>query len=126
MNARQAERWKALLLRERDASLEALHRLEDEEAEPQSVSAGDTVRGQKGMAETASDTSEQEADFASATHLSAQIADLDAALDTLRESPERFGVCEDCGARVEKRRLRIVPWTRTCVACAERREGALV
>ncbi|HXH02240.1 MAG TPA: TraR/DksA family transcriptional regulator [Candidatus Competibacteraceae bacterium] len=33
-----------------------------------------------------------------------------------------YGVCEVCGAEIPLSRLRILPATRLCVACAERRE----
>jgi RNA polymerase-binding transcription factor DksA len=118
MDAQRSWKYEARLLEERDRALEALHRIESEEAEPQSVSAGDTVRGLKDMAEAAADMQEQETDFASATRLSDRIADLDAALVVLRDAPERFGRCDECGEEIDARRLEMVPWSPLCASCA--------
>lgn len=46
--------------------------------------------------------------------------EVEAALARLDEST--FGVCEGCGEPIAERRLRALPWTRTCLACAERRQ----
>jgi RNA polymerase-binding transcription factor DksA len=125
MKARQAMHYETLLLEERARALEALHRIEAEEEEPQAYSSGDTVRGQKGMADAASDTQEEEADFASATRLSERLAKLDEALALLREEPDRFSLCGECGRRIGVTRLQLVPWSRKCADCARLGEEAL-
>jgi DnaK suppressor protein len=51
-----------------------------------------------------------------------RLADVEAALRRLARG--RFGVCEACGGPVPAARLRALPWTRRCVACARRREAA--
>lgn len=35
---------------------------------------------------------------------------------------EEFGVCVHCGEQIPVKRLRAVPWGKSCVACAERAE----
>jgi RNA polymerase-binding transcription factor DksA len=126
MDADRRDLFETMLLNERERSLDALHRIEAEEAEPQASSAGDTVRGQKGMADAASDTLEQEIDFAVASRLSERLEDVDAALAVLREEPERFAHCSECGDCIEARRRELLPWTSTCAGCACRGESALV
>jgi RNA polymerase-binding transcription factor DksA len=125
MDARHAIHYEALLLEERARALDALHRIEAEEEEPQAYSSGDTVRGQKEMADAASDTQEEEADFASATRLSERLAEVDTALVLLREDPARFSTCEECGRKIGLTRLELLPWSRRCSACARLGEGAL-
>lgn len=122
MDAKRLKYYEAVLLRERDRCLAALHRLESEEAEPQSVSAGDTVRGSKTMADAASDTLEQETDFSSASRLSTQLAELDAALDLILKAPVLFGSCRECGDDIDAERLELVPWAPECGTCARRME----
>lgn len=34
-----------------------------------------------------------------------------------------FGICEDCGAEIEEKRLRAMPYAIRCVRCQERHEG---
>jgi RNA polymerase-binding transcription factor DksA len=125
MDARYVIHYETLLLEERARALDALHRIEAEEQEPQAYSAGDTVRGQKSLADAASDTQEEESDFALATRLSERLIEVDAALALLREQPDRFSVCEDCGARIGLTRLQLVPWSRKCASCARLGEEAV-
>ena len=51
-----------------------------------------------------------------------EIVEIDAALRRLMEGT--YGICEGCGARITKARLRAVPATRFCVACAQEHETA--
>ena len=118
MKAVHTRYFEKVLICERIHALRALHRLESEEAEPQSTSAGDTVRGMKTPADAASETLEQETDFALATRFSERLAALDAALVTLRDHPDRFGVCASCGGLIGPWRLHLVPWTTECAECA--------
>jgi RNA polymerase-binding transcription factor DksA len=106
MDARRTKHYERLLLTQRDRYLEALNRIEGEEAESQGISAGDAVRA-KDVADAASDTQEEEKDFAVATRLSRRISEVDEALTALREAPERFGVCRDCGRHIERQRLEL-------------------
>jgi RNA polymerase-binding transcription factor DksA len=52
-----------------------------------------------------------------------EIEAIDAALRRLREG--RYGVCLSCGVRIPVTRLRILPATELCRACAEEREREL-
>jgi RNA polymerase-binding transcription factor DksA len=47
----------------------------------------------------------------------------------LTEAEERlreggYGICEDCGCRIPRRRLQAIPTATLCVQCQERREAA--
>jgi RNA polymerase-binding transcription factor DksA len=108
----------ALLLAERDRTNADLNQTLAEEAEAQSVSAGGLARRQWTKAEFASDVQEQEADFVSATRLSAHLAEIDEALELLASNRERFGQCERCSDSIERLRLELVPWSRLCAHCA--------
>jgi DnaK suppressor protein len=43
------------------------------------------------------------------------------ALDRLREGA--YGICQDCGRRIPRRRLQAVPTATLCVPCQEEREA---
>ena len=45
-----------------------------------------------------------------------ELADIDAALERLYRTPERFGICEDTGQPIPFERLEVIPWARTCDA----------
>ena len=42
---------------------------------------------------------------------------IDHALAKLRDAPEDFGVCEDCGEDIPERRLEVMPWAAFCTEC---------
>ena len=118
MIPQHARYFERILLSERARSVESLHRLEVVEAEPQAMSAGDTVRGLKSPADAASETLQEETDFAEVTRLSDHLAEVDAALLRVRERPEAYDVCADCGERIHPWRLHLLPWVTTCGTCA--------
>jgi DnaK suppressor protein len=66
------------------------------------------------MADRGSDTMETELAASNATRESRELADIDAALDRLHRTPERFGICEDTGRDIPFERLEVIPWARTC------------
>jgi DnaK suppressor protein len=45
------------------------------------------------------------------------------ALGKLREDPEAFGECEECGEEIVLGRLRAMPYAEFCVACQGKRDG---
>lgn len=49
------------------------------------------------------------------------LGEVEAALRRLQE--DHYGVCEVCGEEIPARRLQALPWTRFCLACAERRQS---
>ena len=118
MKAIERERMEALLLAERDRVTAALHRVEEDEAEAQSVSAGGLARTQWTHADAASDVQEEEADFITASRASAHLTEVDDALRLLHEDPDALVRCERCGGAIAPERLELVPWSRLCAGCA--------
>jgi DnaK suppressor protein len=50
-------------------------------------------------------------------------------LDAIDEALKRiegddFGTCEDCGKKIPKKRLNVLPWTPHCIDCQEKEEQA--
>jgi DnaK suppressor protein len=66
------------------------------------------------LADRGTDTMESELQASNATRMSRELAEIDAALDRLHRSPERFGICEDTGQPIPFERLDFIPWARTC------------
>lgn len=50
---------------------------------------------------------------------------IDRALAKLAETPDEFGLCEDCEEEIAPRRLALVPYATLCVACQARRDPKL-
>lgn len=65
-------------------------------------------------ADRGTDTMESELQAANATRMSWELAEIDAALDRLHRSPDRFGICEETGDPIPFERLDVIPWARTC------------
>ncbi len=42
---------------------------------------------------------------------------VDRALRKLRDAPDDFGVCEDCGDDIADKRLEVMPWASLCAEC---------
>jgi RNA polymerase-binding transcription factor DksA len=66
------------------------------------------------QADLASDTEREELDVSNATRASRELAEIDAALERLYKTPERYGICEESGSDIPFERLDIIPWARTC------------
>jgi DnaK suppressor protein len=66
------------------------------------------------MADEGTDTSDQEMAAANAMRLTAELEQIDAALERLYHDPKQFGRCEKSGREIPFARLDIIPWARTC------------
>jgi DnaK suppressor protein len=49
-----------------------------------------------------------------------KLAEIDRALARLRDRPDEFGECEDCGDPIPEKRLVLMPWARYCAECQAR------
>lgn len=46
-----------------------------------------------------------------------EVREIDRALRKLRDEPDEFGVCEDCGDDIPEKRLAVMPWAAFCAEC---------
>ena len=105
---RRLQEERARLRRNLDWSL-AVQEQEDEQDR-----AGDLTKYPLHPADLGTDTMDAELDVSNETRMSGELAEIDAALDRLYRTPERFGICEETGRPIPFERLDIVPWARTC------------
>ena len=82
----------------------------DEEARDQ---AGDLSAFPFHPADLGTDEMQRELDDAVASREAATLAEIDAALERLYRTPERFGLDERTGAPIGRERLELIPWART-------------
>jgi len=99
---------RARLQRDLDRSL-AYQEDEDEQDR-----AGDLTRYPFHQADLGTDTFDAELESSNQTRMSAELVEIDAALDRLYRTPDRYGVCEATGKPIPFERLDIIPWARTC------------
>lgn len=112
------------LMEERESTLRDIQEAEEEEAEGQRESSGELSRTPFHIADAGSDTQESEKDVALANRESEELARIDEALRLLRNDPEAYRTCEECGEDIEDERLELIPWTRLCASCAKGDEHA--
>lgn len=81
----------------------------------------DTEDEAKDIADKASSSYTKEFMFSKSTNDRRFLAGVSEALQRL-ESEDEFGVCQNCGEEVGRKRLEAVPWTRLCIECQELEE----
>jgi DnaK suppressor protein len=105
---RRLQEERARLQRDLDRSL-AVQEQEDEQDR-----AGDLTKYPFHPADLGTDTMDAELTVSNETRMSGELAEIDAALDRLYRTPERFGICEETGRPIPFERLDVIPWARTC------------
>ena len=100
---------------ERARALELLNRIVAERSSAsEQEEAGDLTVVPLHPADLGTATFDQELDESNATRISRELAEIDAALERLYKTPEKFGLCEDTDGEIPFERLDIIPWARTC------------
>jgi len=103
------------LREEHDRALELVNGIVAERSrESEREEAGDLSVVPIHPADLGTDRQDEDLDLSNATRASAELAEIDAALQRLYADPERFGQCEDTGAEISFERLDLIPWARTC------------
>ncbi len=64
------------------------------------------------------DASEEEVDAAISMRQSAELQQIDDAIERFKTTPELYGICENTGEEIPFERLDIIPWARTTVESA--------
>jgi DnaK suppressor protein len=111
----QRQHLERRLREERERVLRALGRFAADESNAEEQDrAGDLTKVPLHMADRGTDTMQAELEAANVTRESRELAEIDAALERLYTTPERFGICEDTGREIPFARLDLIPWARTC------------
>ena len=100
----QRKHLEARLLEERTRVVDALARY--------NRATRDTAQQEPG--DRGTDTADQEEDVVNAARETAELAEIDAALERFYKRPEEYGRCERSGKPIPFKRLDLVPWARTC------------
>ena len=111
----QREHLERRLREERERVLRDLDRqLADISDGDEQDRAGDLTKVPFHLADIGTDAIDTEVTTSNAARQSRELAEIDAALERLYRTPERFGICEDTGEPIPFERLDIIPWARTC------------
>jgi len=114
LSAAQLKHFEKRLLEERTALQRELLRYTGAEAvDDEQEQSGDLTKVPFHPADLGTDTINQEVDASNATRESVELAEIDAALQRLYETPDKFGMDENTGKPIPFERLEIIPWART-------------
>jgi RNA polymerase-binding transcription factor DksA len=114
LSAAQLKHFEERLLQERAALQRELERYTGvEAADDDQDQSGDLTKVPFHLADLGTDTMNAEIDASNATRESAQLAEIDAALERLYQTPEKFGIDENTNKPISLERLEVIPWART-------------
>ena len=121
MNKREAKVFKELLLKKKSEIAKGIeHIANDALKTSQRDAAGDLSAYSLHMADMATDNYDREFSLNLATHDQKTLNRIDEALEKIENSA--FGLCELCGKKISKVRLKAVPYAELCVPCQEKQE----
>ena len=118
MRAREMEHLKTELLRQRRTIIETARRAQSEL---------DALRGAERDPEFEEGAQSEHEQYTLSILGEAQrhhLAMIDASLARIEAG--EYGVCVDCGAEIDPKRLRVLPFALVCTECATRRERGLL
>ena len=81
--------------------------------------SGDLTKFPTHPADMGTDVNDEEVDASIATRQTAELVQIDDALDRLTNNHEQYGICENTGEEIPFARLDIIPWARTTVGSAK-------
>ncbi len=114
LSAAQLKHFEKRLLDERAALQRELQRYTNAEAaEDEQEQSGDLTKMPFHPADLGTDTIDAEIQATNATRESAELAEIDAALERLYETPEKFGIDQNTSKPIPLDRLEVIPWART-------------
>ncbi len=116
LTTKQLQHLEKRLHEERTRLLEQLQDFTEEESSEDSQDlAGDLSKFPTHPADLGTDVANEELEASVSTRRSAEIAEIDAALERLATSPETFGLDEQSGEEIPFARLDIIPYARANV-----------
>ncbi|MEE9156095.1 MAG: TraR/DksA C4-type zinc finger protein [Gemmatimonadota bacterium] len=113
------------LLAEREKVVNQLRSYDESFSDTLQGSDGDLSAYSFHMADQGTDAMEREKAFLFASKEGRLLYHIDQALRRLYKTPESYGVCEECGTKVNEERLDALPHARLCIGCKEREESGV-
>ncbi len=109
------------LMEEREKAVMGLGQYGRNLSNTQRDSSGDLSSYAFHMADLGTDAMEREKAFLFASQEGRLLYHIDEALRRLYKG-DRYGLCEYCNNKIDRRRLTIIPHARLCIACKEKEE----
>jgi DnaK suppressor protein len=113
LTEKQRRHLERRLHEERERVLEIIHRYDEERETTPAEADGDITDYPFHLADQGSDSFDQELTAKLEERATLELEEIDAALQRLYETPERFGLSETTGKPIPFERLDVIPWART-------------
>ena len=120
MNKKEAIRFKKLLLKKREETLDEINNIARENLKSQKEASGDLSSYSYHMADMASDSYERELSLNIASGEQEIIYEIDEALKRIEEG--KYGRGLSCNKKIPVRRLRALPYAKHCIQCQSKEE----
>ena len=121
MDKKDLKEFKELLIRKKAQIAKGIeHIANDQLKTSQRDAAGDLSAYSLHMADMATDNYDREFALNLADNEQKVIHRIDEAIEKI--DANTFGVCEACGKKIAKARLKVVPYAELCVPCQEKQE----
>ena len=121
MEKKELNEFKELLLKKKEALSKGIeHIANDALKTSQRDAAGDLSAYSLHMADMATDNYDREFSLGLADNEQRILHRIEAALEKVDEGT--FGLCDLCGKKISKVRLKVVPYAELCVPCQEKLE----
>ncbi len=120
MDAKKLEKFKKILLKERERQLKVLGILEEGFDATPTEASDDLSAFPFHPADLATDAADREMNSMLATTEGELLYEIDEALRRIYN--KTYGKCESCGKKIGEERLKAVPYARLCVQCKEKEE----
>jgi len=125
MDEKDLKHFEERLLRERSRAMKEIGYYDESFSETPQGSDGDLSAYSFHMADQGTDAMEREKAFLFASKEGRYLYHIDEALRRLYKTPEKYGICQECGTEIVWERLDALPHTRFCIECKEREESGV-
>ncbi len=121
MNKKDSKLFRELLLKKKEELVKGIeHIAKDALKKSQKDASGDLSGYSLHMADMATDNYDREFSLSLATNEQKILNRITEALEKIEDNT--FGLCEVCGKKITKVRLKAVPYAELCVSCQEKQE----
>lgn len=120
MTKRELQKFKVLLIKQKERSLEGLNHITKDASKSQRESAGDISSYAYHMADVATDHYDREFSMNIATSEQKVLLEIDDALKRIEDGS--YGDCLECDKPIALGRLKALPYAQNCIACQQKRE----
>lgn len=121
MNKREREKFKKLLIKEKEKLLGELKHIIEDTQKSQKEASGDISSYTYHMADVATDSYDREFSLDIASNERKILREIDDALKRIDDGS--YGICVGCGKNITKSRLKVIPHTNFCINCQESQES---